>query len=224
MSITLNEKQVATCSEISVELYEARQSSISVDTRINKASALLIKLLGLTPDYELLKQVQQFVLNDLVNNHKLALSTSEKLFSMILKQVKASNPDFVKPAKNTEASERMATARKEFAKKYEHVSLENILKSLQEVSLKTDTASVELQKELIKAKELKIGKQAQAQKELDKSNISKFRKEIESMLKIQTGSNKQGEPIFSWSISKLDFVYRCLKNEAIVKKALADIK
>jgi hypothetical protein len=48
---------------------------------MNKASALMLKLMGLKPDYNLLKQVQQVILNSLVNDHKLALTTSEKLFS-----------------------------------------------------------------------------------------------------------------------------------------------
>ena len=32
---------------------------------------------------------------------------------------------------------------------------------------------------------------------------------------------KDGTPMMAWSISKLDFVYRCLQNEEKVKKALA---
>jgi hypothetical protein len=118
----------------------------------------------------------------------------------------------------------MAESRKFIAEKYAHVSLENILKALQEVSVKTDKKSVELQKELIKAKAWKLEKNESAEKETQKDNIKKFREEIEKMLKVETGLNKNGEPVFSWSVVKLDFVYRCLKNESIVKKALADIK
>lgn len=222
--ITLSTAQSEACSKISVELKETHKSALSADDRMSKAVALLLKLLGLKPDYDLLKQVQQVIINGLVNNHGLQLSTSEKLFSQMLKQLKVANDNFEKPAKNTEASARIAESRKFIADKYAHVSLENILKSLQEVSVKTDKDSVELQKELIKAKAWKLEKNESAEKETQKDNIKKFREEIEKMLKVETGLNKNGEPVFSWSVVKLDFVYRCLKNESIVKKALADIK
>ena len=78
--INLPVEVLSSCNDISVELSASHKSALSADDRMNKASALMLKLMGLKPDYNLLKQVQQVILNTLVNDHKLALSTSEKLF------------------------------------------------------------------------------------------------------------------------------------------------
>lgn len=233
--IALNAIQEKQVKDIVINLKESHGSRINADERMNTAVSLMLKLLGLKPDYNLLKQVQQVMINSLVNDHKLALTTAEKLFSQMLKQLKFANDKFIKPKKETEASIRMDNARKELKKKYEHEALESIEAKLAKVNkaigqafidnVKPKEEDISLQKELTNAKKLKQGKVDSEAKDLQKSNIDKLRSKIESMLKIDTGRfNKKGNPIFEWSIVKLDFVYRCLENQEAIKKFLAEKK
>jgi hypothetical protein len=233
--ITLPADKLEACKGISVELNASHQSALSADDRMNKASALMLKLLGLKPDYNLLKQVQQVILNSLVNEHKLALSTSEKLFSLMLKQVQFTNSKFVKPSKPTKDGIRMSEKRKELKAKYEHEALESIEAKLAKVNrvigqafldnVKPKEDDVKLQKELNEAKKIKDNKKASELKEVQSTNLKKLVDKVQKMLKNDTGRlNKKGEPILEWSIVKLDFAYRCLENQEAIKKFLADKK
>lgn len=233
--ITLPADKLEACNNISVELNASHQSALSADDRMNNASALMLKLLGLKPDYNLLKQVQQVILNSLVNEHKLALSTSEKLFSLMLKQVQFTNAKFVKPSKPTKDGIRMSEKRKAIKEKYQHEALESIEAKLAKVNrvigqayvdnVKPSEDDVKLQKELSEAKKFKESKKASELKEVQSTNLKKLVDKVQKMLKNETGRlNKKGEPIFEWSIVKLDFAYRCLENQEAIKKFLADKK
>lgn len=233
--ITLEADKIEACESISVELNASHSSALKADERMNKASALMLKLLGLKPDYNLLKQVQQVILNSLVNEHKLALSTSEKLFSLMLKQVQFTNAKFVKPSKPTKDGIRMSEKRKAIKEKYQHEALESIEAKLAKVNrvigqayvdnVKPSEDDVKLQKELSEAKKLKDSKKASELKEVQSTNLKKLVDKVQNMLKNDTGRlNKKGEPIFEWSIVKLDFAYRCLENQEAIKKFLADKK
>lgn len=233
--ITLPADKLEACNNISVELNASHSSALKADERMNTASALMLKLLGLKPDYNLLKQVQQVILNSLVNEHKLALSTSEKLFSLMLKQVQFTNAKFVKPSKPTKDGIRMSEKRKAIKEKYQHEALESIEAKLAKVNrvigqayvdnVKPSEDDVKLQKELSEAKKFKESKKASELKEVQSTNLKKLVDKVQKMLKNETGRlNKKGEPIFEWSIVKLDFAYRCLENQEAIKKFLADKK
>lgn len=233
--ITLPADKLEACNNISVELNASHSSALKADERMNNATALMLKLLGLKPDYNLLKQVQQVILNSLVNEHKLALSTSEKLFSLMLKQVQFTNAKFVKPSKPTKDGQRMSAKRKELKEKYQHEALESIEAKLAKVNrvigqayvdnVKPKEEDVKLQKELSEAKKIKDSKKASELKEVQSTNLKKLVDKVQKMLKNDTGRlNKKGEPIFEWSIVKLDFAYRCLENQDAIKKFLADKK
>ena len=230
--VVLSKTQNAECEAISDKLAESHEASLSRDKLFNEAQALMFKLLGLKPDYYLLKAIQAKVINMLVNKHKIAITSAEVYFSNILKQLMTANPKFVKPSKNTKDSERVAKARADFEKKYQHESLENIKANLQKVNriigqAYSDNAEpkeedIKLQKELKKAETWKQGKADSNAKTLQDNNIKKLRDKIDALLKIQTGVSKKGNPIFSWSVVNLDFVYRCLQNQEAIKKFLAD--
>lgn len=233
--ITLPADKLEACKGISVELNASHQSALSADDRMNKASALMLKLLGLKPDYNLLKQVQQVILNSLVNEHKLALSTSEKLFSLMLKQVQFTNAKFVKPSKPTKDGIRMSEKRKAIKEKYQHEALESIEAKLAKVNriigqayvdnVKPSEDDVKLQKELNEAKKFKESKKASELKEVQSTNLKKLVDKVQKLLKADTGRlNKKGEPIFEWSIVNLDFAYRCFEHKEAIKKFLADKK
>jgi hypothetical protein len=233
--INLPVEVLTSCNDISVELSASHKSALSADDRMNKASALMLKLMGLKPDYNLLKQVQQVILNTLVNDHKLALSTSEKLFSLMLKQVQFANPKFVKPSKPTKDGQRMSAKRKELKEKYIHEALESVEAKLAKVNrvigqafidnVKPKEDDIKLQKELSEVKKIKSEKLVSQQKEQQGKNIKALVDKVQKMLKNETGRfNKNNEPIFEWSVVKLDFAYRCLENEQAIKKFLADIK
>lgn len=233
--ITLPADKLEACKGISVELNASHQSALSADDRMNKASALMLKLLGLKPDYNLLKQVQQVILNSLVNEHKLALSTSEKLFSLMLKQVQFTNAKFVKPSKPTKDGIRMSEKRKAIKEKYQHEALESIEAKLAKVNriigqayvdnVKPSEDDVKLQKELNEAKKFKESKKASELKEVQSTNLKKLVDKVQKLLKADTGRlNKKGEPILEWSIVNLDFAYRCFENKEAIKKFLADKK
>lgn len=233
--ITLPADKLEACNNISVELNASHSSALKADERMNTASALMLKLLGLKPDYNLLKQVQQVILNSLVNEHKLALSTSEKLFSLMLKQVQFTNAKFVKPSKPTKDGIRMSEKRKAIKEKYQHEALESIEAKLAKVNrvigqayvdnVKPSEDDVKLQKELSEAKKLKDSKKASELKEVQSTNLKKLVDKVQKLLKADTGRlNKKGEPIFEWSIVNLDFAYRCFENKEAIKKFLADKK
>ena len=132
--VSLPVEVLTSCKSISVELSASHETHLTADKRMNTASALMLKLMGLKPDYNLLKQVQQVILNSLVNDHKLALTTSEKLFSQMLKQVQFANPKFVKPSKPTKDGLRMSAKRKELKEKYIHEALESVEAKLAKVN------------------------------------------------------------------------------------------
>jgi hypothetical protein len=233
--INLPIETLTSCNDISVELSASHKSALSADDRMNKASALMLKLMGLKPDYNLLKQVQQIILNTLVNDHKLALTTSEKLFSQMLKQVQFSNAKFVKPSKPTKDGQRMSAKRKELKEKYIHEALESVEAKLANVNrvigqafidnVKPKEDDIKLQKELSEVKKIKSEKLVSEQKEKQNNNLKAMVDKVQKMLKNETGRfNKKNEPIFEWSIVKLDFAYRCLENEQAIKKFLAEKK
>lgn len=233
--ITLSADKLEACNSISVELNASHKSALSADERMNKATALMLKLLGLKPDYNLLKQVQQVILNTLVNEHELALSTSEKLFSLMLKQVQFTNAKFVKPSKPTKDGQRMSAKRKELKEKYIHEALESVEAKLAKVNrvigqafidnVKPKEEDIKLQKELNEVKKIKSAKVVSQQKEQQDKNLKALVEKVQKLLKNETGRfNKKGNPIFEWSIVKLDFVYRCLENQDAIKKFLAEKK
>jgi hypothetical protein len=233
--INLPVEVLSSCNDISVELSASHKSALSADDRMNKASALMLKLMGLKPDYNLLKQVQQVILNTLVNDHKLALSTSEKLFSLMLKQVQFANPKFVKPSKPTKDGQRMSAKRKELKEKYIHEALESVEAKLAKVNrvigqafidnVKPKEDDIKLQKELSEVKKIKSEKLVSEQKEVQGKNIKALVDKVQKMLKNETGRfNKKNEPILEYSIAKLNYVSLCLQNETEVKKFLANLK
>jgi hypothetical protein len=233
--INLPVEVLTSCNDISVELSASHKSALSADDRMNKASALMLKLMGLKPDYNLLKQVQQVILNTLVNDHKLALSTSEKLFSLMLKQVQFANPKFVKPSKPTKDGQRMSAKRKELKEKYIHEALESVEAKLAKVNrvigqafidnVKPKEEDIKLQKELSEVKKIKSEKLVSEQKEVQGKNIKALVDKVQKMLKNETGRfNKKNEPILEYSIAKLNYVSLCLQNETEVKKFLANLK
>lgn len=232
LEVVLSKNQNAECEAISDKLAESHEASLSRDKLFNEAQALMFKLLGLTPDYHLLKAIQAKVINMLVNKHKIAITSAEVYFSNILKQLMTANPNFVKPSKNTKDSERVAKARADFEKKYKHESIENIKANLKKINEKLASQLINdnsmnaddlaIQKELKKAENWKQGKADSDNKTLQSNNIKKLRDKIDALLKIQTGISKKGNPVFSWSIVNLDFVYRCLQNQEAIKKFLAD--
>jgi len=218
----LSASEVASCSKIAKAVHGAWSSGLKRDEFINIASDKFIELVGTQPDYNFVKAVRGQTIQDLINMG-LAVDSAEVYFSYIIKQSIAKH-NYIKPSKDTDASARMAEDRKFIAEKYEHIALENVMKSLQEVSVKTDKASIELQKELIKAKAFKIGANDIENKKTQKGNIDKLRDKIESFLKNDTGRvNKKGNPIFEWSIVNLDFAYRCFEKKEEVKKFLASL-
>jgi hypothetical protein len=233
--INLSADKLEACNDISVELSKSHSDTMNASNRMNNATAVMIKLLGLKPDYNLLKQVQQVILNSLVNEHKLMLTTSEKLFSQMLKQVQFTNAKFVKPSKPTKDGQRMSAKRKELKEKYIHEALESVEAKLAKVNrvigqafidnVKPKEDDIKLQKELSEVKKIKSEKLVSEQKEQQGKNIKALVDKVQKMLKNETGRfNKKNEPIFEWSIVKLDFAYRCLENEQAIKKFLAEKK
>lgn len=229
--IELTASEVKSCNKIAESIASSRKAEFSRDGFIRSASDNLVELVGTNPDYAFLKQVQAQVIQSLINKpFEFASDTASTYFGYILKDAIA-RLKFVKPSKDTTDSKRMSEKRENVKKEFEHVSLENITQSLLEVNQKMaqDILSNKapqkedkaLSSKLKMAQDLKLGKVATEQKELQKSNIEKLRKDIDALLKIQTGFKKDGSPMFAWSISKLDFVYRCLQNEDKVKKVLS---
>ena len=74
-------------------------------------------------------------------------------------------------------------------------------------------------------RKIKSDKLGSEQKEQQGKNIKALVDKVQKMLKNETGRfNKKNEPIFEWSIVKLDFAYRCLENQEAIKKFLAEKK
>jgi hypothetical protein len=231
--IELSDAEVKDCNKIANAIASSRKAEFTRDGFLNEGADKLVELVGVKPDYVFLKQVQAQVIQSLINKpFEFAVDTANTYFGYILKQAIAKH-SFEKPSKDTVDSKRMSDKRQAVQKEYEHTSLENITQSLLEVNQKmaqdilaSKNPSKEdkaLSSKLKMAQDMKLGKVATEQKEKQKSNIEKLRKQIESMLKIDTGRvNKKNEPIFEWSVVKLDFVYRCLENETLVKKALSN--
>jgi len=233
--INLSADKLEACNDISVELSKSHSDTMNASNRMNNATAVMLKLLGLKPDYNLLKQVQQVILNSLVNEHKLMLTTSEKLFSQMLKQVQFTNAKFVKPSKPTKDGLRMSAKRKELKEKYIHEALESVEAKLAKVNrvigqafidnVKPKEDDIKLQKELNEVKKMKSEKLVSEQKEVQNTNLKKLVDKVQKMLKNETGRfNKKNEPILEYSIAKLNYVSLCLQNETEVKKFLANLK
>jgi hypothetical protein len=233
--INLPVEVLTSCNDISVELAGSHETHITADKRMNTAVSLMFKVMGLKPDYYLLKQVQQVILNTLTNEHKLALTTAEKLFSQMLKQLQFANAKFVKPSKPSKDGLRMSAKRKELKEKYIHEALESVEAKLAKVNrvigqafidnVKPKEEDIKLQKELSEVKKIKSEKLVSQQKEQQGKNLKAMVEKVQKMLKIDSGRlNKNNEPIFEYSLAKLDFAYRCLENEQAIKKFLADIK
>jgi hypothetical protein len=229
--IELDASEVKSCNKIAEVIASSRKAEFTRDGFIREGADKLVELVGVKPDYVFLKQVQAQVIQSLINKpFEFASDTASTYFGYILKDA-ISRHQFVKPSKDTTDSKRMSEKRENVKKEFEHVSLENITQSLLEVNQKMaqDILSNKapqkedkaLSSKLKMAQDMKLGKVESEQKELQKSNIEKLRKDIDALLKIQTGFKKDGSPMFAWSISKLDFVYRCLQNEDKVKKVLS---
>lgn len=228
--IELSASEVKDCNKIAEVIASSRKAEFTRDGFIREGADKLVELVGVKPDYVFLKQVQAQVIQSLINKpFEFASDTASTYFGYILKDA-INRHAFVKPTKDTTDSKRMSEKRESVKKEFEHTSLENITQSLLEVNQKmaqdilaSKNPSKEdkaLSSKLKMAQDIKLGKLESEKKELQKSNIEKLRKEIDALLKIQTGFKKDGTPMFAWSISKLDFVYTCLMNEDKVKKAL----
>lgn len=230
--IELDVSEVKSCNKIAEVIASSRKAEFTRDAFLNEGADKLVELVGVKPDYAFLKQVQAQVIQSLINKpFEFAVDTANTYFGYILKQAIAKH-SFEKPTKDTTDSKRMSDKREAIKAEFEHTSLENVTKSLLEINQKMaqDILSNKapqkddkaLSSKLKMAQDIKLGKAESAQKELQKSNIEKLRKDIDALLKIQTGFKKDGSPMMAWSISKLDFVYRCLQNEDKIKKTLAN--
>lgn len=225
----LSASEVQACSKIAKAVHGAWSSGLKRDEFINQGSDRLVELVGTQPDFAFYKAVQAQTIQDLINLG-LAVDSANTYFGYIIKQSIAKHK-FEKPSKDTKDGKRMSEKRQAIKDKYEHESLENITLKLKAVNekmaqayLANSTPSKEDRaqaSELKTAQDMKSAKRDSENKALQNDNIKKLRDEINEMLKIQTGFKKDGTPMMAWSISKLDFVYRCLKNEDKVKKALA---
>ncbi len=233
--VSLEPEKLEVCKNISIELATSHTQVLSAGNRMNTATALMLKLMGLKPDYYLLKQVQQVILNTLVNEHKLALSTSEKLFSQMLKQLQFANAKFIKPSKPSKDAQRISVKRKALKEKYIHEALESVEAKLAKVNRiigqayldddKPKDEDIKLQKELNDVKKIKSEKLVSQQKEQQGKNIKAMVEKVQNLLKIDSGRvNKKNEPVLEWSIVELDFAYRCLQHKTEVKKFLSSLK
>jgi hypothetical protein len=233
--IELTASEVKSCNKIAESIASSRKAEFSRDGFIRSASDNLVELVGTNPDYVFLKQVQAQVIQSLINKpFEFASDTASTYFGYILKDAIA-RLKFVKPSKDTTDSKRMSDKRQAVQKEFEHTSLENITQSLLEINQKmaSDILSNKapqkedkaLSSKLKMAQDMKLGKVATQQKEKQKSNIDSYKNELDKMLKIDTGrTNKKGNPIFEYSLAQLEFAHYCLKNQAMIKKLIADKK
>ena len=233
--ISLDDSEVKLCNKIAVAVKGARGAEFTRDGFIREGSDLLVELVGVKPDYVFLKQVQAQVIQTLINKpFEFASDTADVYFSYILKDA-IGRHSFVKPTKDTTDSKRMSEKREAVKVEFEHTSLENVTKSLLEINqkmaqdilnskspTKDDKA---LSSKLKMAQDMKLGKLETAQKEKQSLNLKNMVDKVQKMLKNDTGRfNKKNEPIFEYSIVKLDYVQRCFDNEVAVKKFLASLK
>jgi hypothetical protein len=233
--IALTESEINDCLSIAESANGAKGADFTRDGFIRTGSDKLVELVGTKPDWVFLKQVQaqtiQFMINEPFN---FASDTADVYFSYILKDA-IGRHSFVKPTKDTTDSKRMSEKREAVKVEFEHTSLENVTKSLLEINqkmaqdilnskspTKDDKA---LSSKLKMAQDMKLGKLETAQKEKQTLNLKSMVDKVQKMLKNDTGRlNKKNEPIFEYSIVKLDYVQRCFDNEIAVKKFLASLK
>jgi len=233
--ISLDVSEVKVCNKIAEAIASSRKAEFSRDGFIRSGSDMLVELVGVKPDYVFLKQVQAQVIQTLINKpFEFASDTADVYFSYILKDA-IGRHSFVKPTKDTTDSKRMSEKREAVKVEFEHTSLENVTKSLLEINqkmaqdilnskspTKDDKA---LSSKLKMAQDMKLGKLETAQKEKQSMNLKSMVDKVQKMLKNDTGRfNKKNEPIFEYSIVKLDYVQRCFDNEVAVKKFLASLK
>jgi hypothetical protein len=233
--IELDVSEVKQCNKIAEVIASSRKAEFTRDAFLNEGADKLVELVGVKPDYVFLKQVQAQVIQSLINKpFEFAVDTANTYFGYILKQAIAKH-SFEKPSKDTTDSKRMSDKRQAVQKEFEHTSLENITQKLLEVNQKmaSDILSNKapqkedktLSSKLKMAQDMKLGKVATEQKEKQKSNIDKYKNELDKMLKIETGRfNKKNEPILEYSLARLEFAHYCLKNETMIKKLIADKK
>ena len=233
--IELDLSEVKQCNKIAEVIASSRKAEFTRDAFLNEGADKLVELVGVKPDYVFLKQVQAQVIQSLINKpFEFAVDTANTYFGYILKQAIAKH-SFEKPSKDTTDSKRMSEKRQAVQKEFEHTSLENITQKLLEVNQKmaqdilaSKNPSKEdkaLSSKLKMAQDMKLGKVATEQKEKQKSNIDKYKNELDKMLKIETGRfNKKNEPILEYSLARLEFTHYCLKNETMIKKLIADKK
>jgi hypothetical protein len=233
--IELSEVEIKDCNRIANAIASSRKAELTRGDFLNEGADKLVELVGAKPDYVFLKQVQAQVIQTLINKpFEFAVDTANTYFGYIIKQAIAKH-SFEKPSKDTTDSKRMSDKRQAVQKEFEHISLENITQSLLEINQKMaqDILSNKapqkddkaLSSKLKMAQDMKLGKVATEQKEKQKSNIDSYKNELDKMLKIDTGrTNKKGNPIFEYSLAKLEFAHYCLKNETMIKKLIADKK
>jgi len=233
--IALTDSEINDCALIAECANGAKGADFTRDGFIRDGSDKLVELVGVEPDYPFLKQVQGQVIQLMINEpYNFASDTADTYFSYILKDA-IGRHKFVKPTKDTIDSKRMSDKREAVKAEFEHTSLENVTKSLLEVNqkmaqdilnskspAKDDKA---LSSKLKMAQDMKLGKLETAQKEKQSMNLKNMVDKVQKLLKNDSGRfNKNNEPIFEWSISKLDYVQRCFDNEVAVKKFLASLK
>jgi hypothetical protein len=233
--IALTDSEIKDCLSIAESANGARGAEFTRDGFIRTGSDKLVELVGTKPDWAFLKQVQgqtiQFMINEPFN---FASDTADVYFSYILKDA-IGRHKFVKPTKDTTESKRINDKREKVKKDYGHISLENVTQSLLKINQKMAQDILNnkapkkedklLSSELKMAQDMKLGKVESEQKANQKSTIGKYKNELDTMLKIDTGrTNKKGNPIFEYSLAQLEFAHYCLKNQAMIKKLIADKK
>lgn len=233
--IALTESEINDCLSIAESANGAKGADFTRDGFIRTGSDKLVELVGTKPDWVFLKQVQAQTIQFMINEpYNFASDTADVYFSYILKDA-IGRHSFVKPSKDTTDSKRMSEKRELVKAEYEHTSLENVTKSLLEVNqkmaqdiLNSKAPSKDdkaLSSKLKMAQDMKVGKLESAQKEKQSLNLKSMVDKVQKMLKNDTGRlNKNNEPIFEWSIVKLDFADRCFEHEQEVKKFLASLK
>ena len=225
----LSVDEVKACSGIAKAVHGAWSSGLKRDEFINQGADRLVELVSTQPDYPFFKAVQAQVIQELINLN-LAVDSANTYFSYIIKQATAKHK-FQKPAKDTKDGNRMSAKRQAVKDEFKHESLENITLKLKAVNERMAQDIIEnhapnkddkaLASKLKMAQDMKLSDVNKEVKDTQNNNIKKLRDKIDALLKVQSGFKKDGTPIMTWSISKLDFVYRCLENEEKVKKALA---
>ena len=224
--IILNEKQVAICNEIGINLNQARDSDRTKEDKINLASDLLYKLLGntLTPDYDLFKQAQAFITQLLISKYKFIATTADNYFSEIVKTLTAKHQGFKKPAKNTKDSARMSEKRQAIEKEFKHVAIESINNEILSIATDNSKQAQARLSILNQAKKAKLAKIESDKNNTQKDAISKYVDEITLKMKDKIGVDKNGKERYAYSLNKLEFVSFCLNHESEIRKAIKALK